>query len=125
MKYFIIFLNVILNFSFATQNIVVAELFTETWWPNCPDARAGIKQLYESQPYFIPLYYEGDGSNPSPNYNSRSSFYSVLGIPHVQFGGYLSSSGGGGDMYPTYYNRYNMNVFKSILKIYEIFHYYF
>jgi hypothetical protein len=34
----------------------------------------------------------------------------VSGIPHAQFGGYLSSVGGGTDMYPTYLNKYNQVV---------------
>jgi hypothetical protein len=37
----------------------------------------------------------------------RANQYGVSGIPHVQFGGTLSSIGGGGNMYPTYLNRYN------------------
>ena len=37
----------------------------------------------------------------------RASQYGVSGIPHVEFGGTLTSIGGGGNMYPTYLNRYN------------------
>ena len=57
---------------------------------------------------FIPIYWEGDGSHPSPFYNVRGSFYGLNGIPHVQFGGYISVVGGGGDMYPNYLGKYNM-----------------
>ena len=106
MKFFLIILT-FSNFIFCTQNIVVAELFTETWWPYCPDARAGLQQLNESAQFFIPLFWEGDGSHPSPNYGSRASLYGVGGIPHVEFGGYIESVGGGGDMYPTYLQKYN------------------
>lgn len=69
-----------------------------------------LQQLYENVPNFIPLYYEEDGAHPSPNYSSRGSFYGLSGIPLVQFGGYISVVGGGGDMYPTYLGKYNMLV---------------
>ena len=36
--------------------------------------------------------------------------YGVSGLPHVEFGGYIESVGGGGDMYPTYLSRYNQLV---------------
>ncbi|HJM47449.1 MAG TPA: hypothetical protein QGH56_06470, partial [Candidatus Marinimicrobia bacterium] len=37
----------------------------------------------------------------------RASQYGVSGIPHVQFGGTLTSIGGGGNMYPSYLTKYN------------------
>ncbi len=43
----------------------------------------------------------------SPNYGGRAALYGVSGIPHVEFGGTISSVGGGGNMYPTYLNIYN------------------
>ena len=43
----------------------------------------------------------------SPNYGGRAALYGVSGIPHVEFGGTISSVGGGGYMYPTYLNIYN------------------
>ena len=33
--------------------------------------------------------------------------YEVSGLPHVEFGGYIESVGGGGNMYNTYLSRYN------------------
>tara|TARA_Y100001935_G_C17308470_1_gene514009 strand:- start:2101 stop:4305 length:2205 start_codon:yes stop_codon:yes gene_type:complete len=33
--------------------------------------------------------------------------YGVSGLPHVEFGGYIESVGGGGNMYNTYLSRYN------------------
>ena len=108
-KKYLLFI-ILSNFIFSTQNIVVAELFTETWWPYCPDARSGLRQLNETAQFFIPLIWEGDGSHPSPNYGSRGSLYGVSGLPHVEFGGYIESVGGGGDMYPTYLSRYNQLV---------------
>ena len=42
----------------------------------------------------------------------------MSGIPHVEFGGTISSIGGGGNMYPTYLARYNQLVnFNSPLQI--------
>ena len=54
------------------------------------------------------MIWQGDTQYASPNYASRSILYSVSGLPHAEFGGYLSAVGGGGDMYPTYLNRYNI-----------------
>ena len=56
----------------------------------------------------IPLIWQGDTQYASPNYASRSILYGVSGLPHAQFGGYLASSGGGTNMYPTYLQRYNI-----------------
>ena len=44
----------------------------------------------------------------SPNYGGRAALYGVSGIPHVEFGGYISVVGGGGDMYPNYLGKYNL-----------------
>lgn len=47
---------------------------------------------------------------PSPNYSARGTMYGVSGIPHAQFGGYLSVVGGyssGQSMYSNYLPHYN------------------
>ncbi|MBT3756744.1 MAG: hypothetical protein HOG24_10750, partial [Candidatus Cloacimonetes bacterium] len=53
-------------------------------------------------PYFIPIEWQGDGPNPSPNYSARGSMYGVGGIPHCQWGGSQSVIGGGGSTYGSY-----------------------
>ena len=58
-------------------------------------------------PYFIPIVWQGDGPNPSPNYSSRGSMYGVSGIPHCQWGGSQNVIGGGGSTYGAYVNKYN------------------
>jgi len=58
-------------------------------------------------PYFIPIEWQGDGPNPSPNYTSRGSMYGVGGIPHCQWGGSQSVVGGGGSTYGSYVTKYN------------------
>ena len=95
------------SFLFSEQMIVVGEIFTESWWPYCPDARAGIYDLANAQPNFIPLIFQGDTQYASPGYVSRFNQYNGSGLPLAQFGGYLSVSGGGGNMYNTYLSRYN------------------
>ena len=103
---------------FANQYLVTVEVFTETWWPYCPDARAGVQELYNNHAYVIPLIWQGNSEQESPNYSMRASQYGVSGIPHVEFGGTISSIGGGGNMYPTYLGRYNQLVnFNSPLQI--------
>ena len=108
-KYIILSISLLFITSiYSNQMIVVGEIFTESWWPYCPDARAGIKDLYESQPHFIPLIFQGDTPEASPGYLSRFNQYGGSGLPLAQFGGYLPVSGGGGDMYPLYYQRYSI-----------------
>jgi len=48
----------------------------------------------------------------------RAGQYGVSGIPHVQFGGTISSIGGGGNMYPSYLQKYNQLInYNSPLEI--------
>ena len=35
----------LITFLYADQMVVVGEVFTETWWPYCPDARAALNQM--------------------------------------------------------------------------------
>ncbi len=56
---------------------------------------------------FVPLIWQGDTDNVSPNYGGRGNLYGVNGIPHAQFGGYIQVVGGGGNMYPSYLSKYN------------------
>mgnify|MGYP006879272813 CR=1 FL=1 len=110
MKKIICILSLLLTttFIYPDQMIVVGEIFTESWWPYCPDARVGISDLANSQPNFIPLMWQGDTQYASPGYLTRFQQYNGSGLPLAQFGGYLSVSGGGGDMYNSYLTRYNI-----------------
>ena len=108
-KFIYIFsLMILSNIVLSEQMVVVGEVFTESWWPYCPDARAGISELYNNQPNFIPLIWQGDTPYASPGYINRFNMYNGSGLPLAQFGGYLGVSGGGGDMYNTYLTRYNV-----------------
>lgn len=55
----------------------------------------------------MPLIWQGDTVNISPNYSQRAAFYGVGGIPHVQFNGYVADVGGGTNTYNRYLNVYN------------------
>lgn len=63
--------------------------------------------MAENLDNFIPIIWQGDGSNPSPGYSTRGSLYGVGGIPHAQFGGSIDVIGGGTNMYPSYLTQYN------------------
>ena len=91
---------------FGTQISVIGEVFTQTWWPYCPDARAGLSQLEENHTNVIPLIWEGDG-HTSPGYSQRGGMYGVGGIPHAEFNGTINSIGGGTNMYPYYLDIYD------------------
>ncbi|MBL7060132.1 MAG: hypothetical protein ISS10_03935 [Candidatus Marinimicrobia bacterium] len=57
----------------------------------------------------VPLIWQGDTDNASPNYSGRYAFYQVPALPTAQFGGYLQDVGGG-NPYPRYLNYYNQVV---------------
>jgi len=97
----------------ATQLSVVGEVFTATWCGYCPAARSALRQMAEDGDDFeflIPLIWQQEGPYPSPNYASRTSLYSVGGIPHGQWGGHLNYVGGGAATYTNYVARYNQLV---------------
>ncbi|MCL2064552.1 MAG: T9SS type A sorting domain-containing protein [Candidatus Cloacimonetes bacterium] len=72
-----------------------------------------------SYPYLIPLIWQGDGPNPSPNYSSRRQAYSVPGLPTARWNGVESVVGGGSGVLNNYTAQYNnfVNV-SSPLEIY-------
>ena len=55
------------------------------------------------------MIWQSGGSNPSPYYSSRFSFYGLSGVPQAMFGGTGNVIGGisGGSMYSYYLPQYN------------------
>ena len=97
----------------STQMYVVGEVFTATTCGYCPAARSALRQMYEQSDEFeflIPLIWQYDGPYPSPSIGTRISLYGVSGIPHGQWGGYLTYVGGGTATYSSYVQRYNQIV---------------
>ena len=109
-----IILTFFISTSFASQTFVVGEVFTATWWPYCPSARAGLNQMMNELGNFIPLIWEQDG-HYSPHYSERNNMYAVNGIPHAAFQGQEMIVGGigGGNMYSYYMPVYNQFVFDN------------
>lgn len=106
----LLWLLLMTTFAMATQMFVVGEVFTQTWCGFCPSARSALNQMHQDPdqfPYLIPLIWQGDGPNPSPNYGGRGGLYGVSGIPHAQWGGSLNVVGGGTGVYNSYVARYN------------------
>jgi len=65
--------------------------------------------MNETQDFFIPLIWEGDGTHPSPNYAIRrgsASGYGVTALPSAAFNGDVFDVGGG-SAYARYLNIYN------------------
>lgn len=67
-----------------------------------------MKDLKNNQDNVVSIIWQGDGANASPNYAARDNFYNVSSLPHTQFGGYETQTGGGTDMYPYYLSKYNI-----------------
>ncbi len=91
MKKLIIFLYVLLTISliFPAQRTVVSEVFSSNLCGYCTRARDGLSQLYNNQPNVIPLIWQINGSNTSPNYNDRLSLIGSTssGVPQIVFQG--------------------------------------
>lgn len=85
----------------AAQLNVVGEVFTESWWGYCPRARTGLFNLYNNHPNVVPLIWQGDSSNQSPNYSSRRGLVgsNSQGIPQTAFQGTELEVGAAVDAY--------------------------
>ncbi|MFC1887186.1 T9SS type A sorting domain-containing protein [Candidatus Cloacimonadota bacterium] len=66
--------------------------------------------MYESQDYFIPIIWEGDGSHPSPNYDSRYGDYNVMALPSTGIDGDTFDLGGGTGVLGRYQTLYGNRV---------------
>ncbi len=99
----------------ATQMKVLVELFKwTTGCPYCPSAQLGLQQLYDDPNFHdtvVPAVWYTSGSLSVPEAQARLTWYGGGGVPHAQFGGYVTSVGGGGtSTYTTYVQKYNQVV---------------
>jgi len=119
--FLLLWVLILISPMFAAQRYVVAELFTATWCPYCPLARAALRTMADDSdtyPYLIPMLYQADsgdpnGPNPSPNYSQRLAMYYIQGedgLPLCQFDGILKEVGGYTGNLADYTARYNSRV---------------
>lgn len=97
----------------ATQLKVVGEIITMPGCGPCLPARSALLQMYEDVDNFehlIPLIWTGSGEYRNHGYRLRSTLYSVSSVPYSQWGGLLSYSGAGADVYDQYVRMYNQLV---------------
>jgi hypothetical protein len=79
----------------AVQRTVLAEQFTGTWCQYCPGAQMGLRNLKtQVRDSLTVLAYHLSDPFTVPECNTRSSYYGVSGIPHVNFDGVLTRIGG-------------------------------
>jgi len=110
---FIIWVFLIFASLYSAQMYVVAELFTETWCSYCPVARAALRTMAdnrEAYPYLIPMIWQGDGANASPNYTPRRTFYGITSFPTCRWCGTDNVVGGGSGTLGEYIAKYNQKV---------------
>lgn len=93
------------DFNLLAERVALAELFTTTWCPNCPEAEAGVDVVStEFGPStLVVLEYHGE-SDPleNPATQARRSWYGVSSYPNIYFDGWENISGAGGDMSEPY-----------------------
>lgn len=97
----------------AADRVVVLEIATGTWCPNCPSAARGADSMAEEHPGQI-LIVELHGGNPSDPFitsktQGRIGYYGITGYPTAKFDGVLEVIGGSysGNMFFTYNGKYN------------------
>jgi len=92
------------------QTFVVLELFSWTGCHNATQARAVLATMTGNQgqfPYLIPLLWQIDGSNRSPQQGERRTFYGVTHTPTARFGGSIHLVGLFADLLQRYTAHYN------------------
>ncbi|MBD3367634.1 MAG: T9SS type A sorting domain-containing protein [Candidatus Eisenbacteria bacterium] len=75
----------------AADRVVLAEMFGGTWCGYCPDS-SGALQILRGEfrdDQFLAIYNHVGGADPwrTSESESRASWYSVGGVPHVEFDG--------------------------------------
>ncbi len=88
---------------------VAMELFTASWCGYCPAADAAAEQLRTEEGRAGTVFVEYHVSDALSNSdgNLRQSYYGVTGTPTMIFDGISKVIGAGGDMYPTYRQRFD------------------
>lgn len=99
---------------FAAERVVVLEIATGTWCPNCPAAARGADGLAEEHPdkVLVVEYHGGSSSDPFMTSETQQSinYYGITGYPTAVFDGLEIVVGGsyGGNMFFTYNSKYNI-----------------
>lgn len=98
---------------FAVDRVVVVEIATGTWCPNCPAAARGADDLAEEHPdkVLVVEYHGGSATEPfmTSETQQRISYYGISGYPTAVFDGLEQVIGGsyGGNMFFYYNAQYN------------------
>jgi hypothetical protein len=94
---------------------VAMELFTASWCGYCPAADAAAEQMLSEEGRAGTVFIEYHVSDPLSNGDgtARQSYYGVSGTPTMIFDGISKVIGAGGDMYPTYRQRFDSRRFYS------------
>lgn len=91
----------------SVARTVLAELFTATWCPSCPEAQAALERLSaELGPdSLVVLAYHPQGADPFgiPEADERASAYGVRGLPTLILDGTERVVGAAGDLYERYH----------------------
>ena len=109
--YFAIFLLLTATFGFAqyaTRNMVVVEVATGTWCPNCPGAAMGVDDMLENGDSAAIIENHNGDSYANAYSNARNTMYNLSGVPSATFDAMLGVVGGypSQTMYPSYQPLY-------------------
>jgi PKD repeat protein len=93
---------------YASRNMVVVEVATGTWCPNCPGAAMGVDDLLEHGDSVAVIENHNGDSYTTAASDARNNMYNVSGVPSATFDGMLGVVGGypSQTMYPEYQPLY-------------------
>ena len=87
--------TVTLGFSqYAVRNMVVVEVATGTWCPNCPGAAMGVEDMLEHGDSVAVIENHNGDSYTITDSDARNDLYNVSGVPSTVFDGMAGIVGG-------------------------------
>ncbi len=97
---------------YAPRNMVVVEVATGTWCPNCPGSAMGVDDLLENGCSVAVIENHNGDSYTTATSNARNTMYNVSGVPSTTFDGMLGIVGGypNQTMYPEYLPLYQTRI---------------
>lgn len=90
-----VFFTATVGFSqYAVRNMVVVEVATGTWCPNCPGAAMGVEDMLEHGDSVAVIENHNGDSYTTTDSDARNDMYNVSGVPSTVFDGMAGIVGG-------------------------------
>jgi hypothetical protein len=102
------------------RDVVLYEVVTGTWCPNCPAASRGVEEMADSNYDVAVIEYHGGDAYENEAASDRINFYGTTGYPTTYIDGNSIIGGGGytGTNFDSYLNTYKVR--DSVSAVYDI-----